>query len=553
MGQTPSNPFDVSEAHFSRFLHQETVLLLSKEEANRLVGRLLKEAGLGPDARLGFGLQQDLVHELSGLHPFFLHLACYVLFEHCIQPDGTFREPAEEEVHSAFLAEATPYFERCWDSLSREERILLRRMATGEAKVDDSVADRLRNRGFIVPDSQAKSGWRLFSAPFEGWIQDKWVRGHLNPYSYGPMVTDPKMFFGREEELRTLYTRLRTMQSTSVVGLRRIGKSSLLYHLVQSLGSELGRHYLPVYVDLHDARCRTVGQFVVMVLEAMKVKAQAAWGIAMPIPDISALVTDKKMNMADFSRIVDELYDQGVRLVLCLDEFEELLEQDDEFGDDFLEALRALGSQGKLAMVTASRQPLANLARYHGLTSPFPNIFSSIELGLLSAEAAQALRREPFGWQGIELSQEDEDLLEELAGRHPFYLQMACYHLYEVYDKPSAERAELVREHFRQDARSHFGQMWSHLGEEERDALRAVVRQRGAERAGRLKKLLQLIWRVVSLQHLSQAAQADVLEELSRLGVVERTDAGWRFFSEAFATWVQTGDVTPVRGDDRNA
>ncbi len=47
-----------------------------------------------------------------------------------------------------------------------------------------------------------------------------------DPESYftiGPYITDPKKFFGREEELRAILIRLRTMQSTSVVGEWRIG------------------------------------------------------------------------------------------------------------------------------------------------------------------------------------------------------------------------------------------------------------------------------------------------------------------------------------------
>jgi len=52
-----------------------------------------------------------------------------------------------------------------------------------------------------------------------------------NPYSAGPIVTDAEMFFGREEELRRIRDRLRKGGSMAVIGLRRIGKSSLLYQL----------------------------------------------------------------------------------------------------------------------------------------------------------------------------------------------------------------------------------------------------------------------------------------------------------------------------------
>lgn len=45
------------------------------------------------------------------------------------------------------------------------------------------------------------------------------------------MIQNPAEFVGRTAELQFLLTRLRSLQSCSVVGERRIGKSLLLYHL----------------------------------------------------------------------------------------------------------------------------------------------------------------------------------------------------------------------------------------------------------------------------------------------------------------------------------
>jgi hypothetical protein len=59
----------------------------------------------------------------------------------------------------------------------------------------------------------------------------------VNPYSAGGMVIDPAMFFGRDDELRRIRDRLRKGDSTSVVGLQRIGKSSLLYQLAHQADS----------------------------------------------------------------------------------------------------------------------------------------------------------------------------------------------------------------------------------------------------------------------------------------------------------------------------
>ena len=50
-----------------------------------------------------------------------------------------------------------------------------------------------------------------------------------NPFHWRGTVTDTKAFVGREHEFATIFMRLKTLGCVSVVGDRRIGKSSLLY------------------------------------------------------------------------------------------------------------------------------------------------------------------------------------------------------------------------------------------------------------------------------------------------------------------------------------
>jgi hypothetical protein len=51
-----------------------------------------------------------------------------------------------------------------------------------------------------------------------------------SPFTIGPTITKPEEFIGRKAEVNHIITRLRTMQSCSVIGARRIGKSSLLHY-----------------------------------------------------------------------------------------------------------------------------------------------------------------------------------------------------------------------------------------------------------------------------------------------------------------------------------
>lgn len=324
-----------------------------------------------------------------------------------------------------------------------------------------------------------------------------------NPYRYGSLMTDPRMFFGRKKELDDLRARLRNMQSVSIVGLRRIGKSSLLYQLTQTLRDELGENYVTLYFDLHDARCRTVTEFVQLVTR----KLNDQMGGILDVQDVT--------DMLSFTDVIERL-SKSIRPIICLDEFEEFIEHPQEFGDDFLEALRSLGQQSKMAMVTASRKSLSDLIQAAGWGSPFDNIFTQIDLGLLEPDAAQALLREPFAKAELSLSPEDESLVEELAGRHPFFLQMACYHLYEIKtrlpDASADERAIEVRERFENEARARFDKLWGELDKYEKAALKVSV--------GRAR---------------STDKTQKILERLSHLGLVEQVNGKWQIFSQAFS------------------
>ena len=51
-----------------------------------------------------------------------------------------------------------------------------------------------------------------------------------NPFNYGNPIDDPERFFGRRREVEQIFSRLRNpaFESTSIVGERRTGKTSLL-------------------------------------------------------------------------------------------------------------------------------------------------------------------------------------------------------------------------------------------------------------------------------------------------------------------------------------
>jgi len=284
-----------------------------------------------------------------------------------------------------------------------------------------------------------------------------------SPYIPGITVRDPAMFFGRADELAQLTDAIRKGSSKAVVGLRRIGKSSLLYHLTHH--TNLPDHIAIVYLDLLDANYHTAPG----LLGGIWCGLQQATGRG----DTPPAAPD----MAAFTSAIRQMKADGYQPVVCLDELERLMSHPQIFDRDFFEAWRSLGSMGDLAFVTASRARLSDVVRHNGNTSPFTNIFTQLTLRGLEENAARALLTQPF--RAANRPAPPDSHIEYallLIGRHPFFLQIAGDTLWRV--------GGINREQFRQQiaaaARQPTEQLWRDLSPTEQAAALRLATGKGA-------------------------------------------------------------------------
>ena len=99
---------------------------------------------------------------------------------------------------------------------------------------------------------------------------------NINPFTFGNPITEPARFFGREREQRQIVSRLLSSahESTSVVGERRIGKTSLLMYLANpAVANDLGlspEKYCLIYIDFQGLTHITPQRFWQRVLSKME-------------------------------------------------------------------------------------------------------------------------------------------------------------------------------------------------------------------------------------------------------------------------------------------
>lgn len=265
-----------------------------------------------------------------------------------------------------------------------------------------------------------------------------------NPFTVRGMIQNPADFIGRQDELRHIFSRIETLQSCSIVGERRIGKSSLLYHIVQTGNGNpiLGQLRFFVYLDLSNAFAQTQADLLQTFLEKMSLNPEGIQPENKP-----------NRNLMAFSNQLDRLEKEGMTAVLCLDEFEALLKYPNEFNDGFFNHLRSLINQRKLVVIVAAQRPLELYALEEKLTSPFFNLIDVQRLDVFSAKEVEAFI-EYYDGQ-VHFTEQELFLINTYAEPHPLKLHIFCDQLMEARHY-GWDKSRLLEE-FERSCKNFFG------------------------------------------------------------------------------------------------
>ncbi|MGD2050356.1 MAG: AAA family ATPase, partial [Chloroflexota bacterium] len=215
-----------------------------------------------------------------------------------------------------------------------------------------------------------------------------------NPFTYGNPISDPERFFGRQREIEQVFSRLTNAEheSSSLVGSRRIGKTSLLKHIAHpNVRRRFGldsQHYIFLFVDLQMLDQNTTPvRLWQRLLGKMAPHCRDAQ-VSHLISELRAVEEIDNFALADLFDAIDAA---GQHLVLLLDEFENVT-KNENFDVDFFYGLRSLAIQHNLSLVTSSSQELIELTHSEAIrSSPFFNIFANINVGLFSEEESRQL------------------------------------------------------------------------------------------------------------------------------------------------------------------
>ncbi|RPH54782.1 MAG: ATP-binding protein [Acidobacteria bacterium] len=285
------------------------------------------------------------------------------------------------------------------------------------------------------------------------------------------MISNPLDFFGRQREITRIYSRLDAPrpQSISIVGDRRIGKSSLLYHIYEAKNRKQHmRNYhetIFVYLDFQQDLQFDVPRFIDFLFNMFSYESKSRYDY-----------TQREKTLDELKNVIHQLHDDGKRIVILMDEFE-VITRNPRFDGQFFALLRALANTYHVAYVTSSHEDLQKMCHNKSISdSPFFNIFSNLFLRPFSREEALSLITVPSAREGIPLERHADRILE-MAGLFPLFLQVACSATFEaLMHDPNAELDERsVREAFMEEARPHYQSIWEHFDEPSKESLMSLA------------------------------------------------------------------------------
>lgn len=355
-----------------------------------------------------------------------------------------------------------------------------------------------------------------------------------NPFSFGDPIKESKHFVGRRREVAEIYTAIGQASSVSIVGERRIGKSSLLLYVTDPSVTLKNRLDLAKYVFAHFSfeGYSTISPTALWRQILNSIMGQVRQ-LAL-VEQITLYMARESLSHADLDVLLGKFHDAGITFVVAFDEFDTAA-ANPSFDRDFFGGLRTLSAKHSVSWLVASHRDLIDLryARPEAIGSPFFNFFRVVSLGGFTDDNVNTLLESGLAESGIVFRVSDRAFIDRYAGHHPYFVQAAAHYLFTAYaakyfrDGQPDER--WVVERLRDVGRPQFRYYWdeSENGEKLILATLALIEQGDVTHY----KLDQ--------NFADKSPSKEMLRRLYQRALVEDDRSGRpRVFSDLFSEWI---------------
>ncbi len=369
--------------------------------------------------------------------------------------------------------------------------------------------------------------------------------GIPNPYTPGTPITNARMFYGRQREMKNLRGHLlpaRKSTSVLLIGPRRIGKTSLAHRIAED--QAIVAEYLPVFVDVQGLKAADDAAVLRKISREIQ-HVVREHGLTFKPWETAGLKGDI------YDRFEESLFTlhqalNGRRLLLILDEFDALLaaNQAGTLSDRLCWTLRSWVQNQPITLMFVGVTDLqVKIARQ---CPDMFNVLAVETVGGLDTDAARALIIEPVE-RHLSYQREVTDMVIEQVGGYPYYIHILCSKMFS--EVQGGRRASITRRDFdhaqrwlteRPISQGYYAHLFSKDDSHQRAVLAAIA-ARAEEGVG-----FWVPWPTLrrDLRHAALAAPCRAAAQtLHHMGTLEGQIVGGEFMYRIdlplFRRWIQ--------------
>lgn len=365
-----------------------------------------------------------------------------------------------------------------------------------------------------------------------------------NPYVVGDPV-EGNLFVGREDilkQLKELWISSKQLQSVVIYGHRRMGKTSILLNVANSLGSQVKVAYVNLF------RLGNIRQGVGEVLMAISDEISEAVNIPAP-PDEDLLHLPYRTFERYLKQVEANLSETG--LIIALDEFEKIekLIENGKIDSDFMEVLRGMVQMSpKVAFALAGLHTLDEMTGDY--SHPFFASFINIKVSFMESAATRQILANPHEDFLLDYAPEALSAISSWTTGQPYLVQLMGFQLVRRYNEQVFEmgnsrapvftledvRAVINDPEFFQRGSYYFDGVWDQAtrgAPGQQEVLRVIAPHREGLDINTLAEFTSM-----NETNLQQA-----LNSLTRHDVVWEIDGKWSIIVELFRHWLLSINV----------
>jgi uncharacterized protein len=319
----------------------------------------------------------------------------------------------------------------------------------------------------------------------------------VNPFRFGPLALDDA-FTDRQTEIDSLVSDARNGQDVVVFAPRRYGKSSLVWRVAQELVKEdvlvaqVDLMRTPTKDQLAAKLAKTIHDELATRLWNAKERLKTFAGLRLtptitvdPHDGTVSFSFDARAAAEDIDATLEELLamlgriagDRGRRVVLVLDEFQEVVDIDPAL----IKLMRSVfQEQPDVAHVYLGSKRHMMREIFNDENEPFWRSAKQMELDVIPADLFEKYARARFKKTGKTLDRAASAKALALTGGHPYATQQLFYFLWEA--TPPAGTADPAALDAALDAtlrseHSHFSLLWDGASSAQKRVLQALAQE----------------------------------------------------------------------------